>query len=53
MIVKFLGVETEAIILVKKYIRTFRFKEERTTLQEGLMKIALFNAFAEELYRKV
>lgn len=42
MIVRFVGEEPLAMNLIKKYIKTIRFKEE-VNPQEGLMKIALFN----------
>lgn len=53
MIVRFVGEEPQALALVKRYIKMFSFKEERVSPQEGIMKTSLFNAFAEELYRKV
>lgn len=41
------------MVLVKNYIKMFNFREERVNPQEGIMKTSLFNAFVEELFRKV
>lgn len=45
MLVRFVDEEPQTMVLVKKYIKMFSFKEERVNPQEAIMKTSLFNAF--------